>query len=300
MKASLDILMDGLIDYAGLFPPASLDMRTAVRHYATARSSERARWLGRFVLPASRLKEFAQAHDDALGRRSSKEAPWPLAALVDNDLEASLRALINFNREGPLHGKIAVVDTLEMKVDTAAAIPRAMRKIPPGITTYFEIPIREDPSPFLVAIVQSGARAKVRTGGVQVALFPSTRDLARFLAAWAKAGIGFKATAGLHHPLRAMHRLTYAPDSGETLMHGFLNVFLAAAFAVTGMDLDGLTALLEEDSSGAFTFRDDATLWRGQPIAIERIREVRHNFAVACGSCSFEEPQKGLKEMGLL
>ena len=104
MKASLDILMDGLIDYAGLFPPASLDMRTAVRHYATARSSERARWLGRFVLAASRLKEFAQAHDDALGRRSSEEAPWPLAALVENDLEASLSALINFNREGPLHG----------------------------------------------------------------------------------------------------------------------------------------------------------------------------------------------------
>ena len=39
MHASLRILMEGLIDYAGLFPPASLDMPTAVRNYAAYRKS---------------------------------------------------------------------------------------------------------------------------------------------------------------------------------------------------------------------------------------------------------------------
>ena len=41
---------------------------------------------------------------------------------------------------------------------------------------------------------------------------------------------------GLHHPIRAERALTYAPDSPRATMHGFLNVFAAAAFAWHGMD----------------------------------------------------------------
>ena len=43
--------------------------------------------------------------------------------------------------------------------------------------------------------------------------FPATGDLLRFLRAASAHRVPFKATAGLHHPLRAEYRLTYEPDS---------------------------------------------------------------------------------------
>ena len=42
---------------------------------------------------------------------------------------------------------------------------------------------------------------------------------------------------GLHHPVRGEYPLTYAPDAPRGVMHGFLNVFLAAAFVWHGESL---------------------------------------------------------------
>src|SRR5688500_1293567 len=53
LPRSLRALLDGLIDYAGLFPPATLDMQAAVARYARYRAGERAWMLGRFVVPSS-------------------------------------------------------------------------------------------------------------------------------------------------------------------------------------------------------------------------------------------------------
>ena len=65
---TLRVLMNGLIDYAGLFPPAALDMATALRNYGAYRAGEYAWMLGRFVLPAARKGEV--------------DASWPLAVLA--------------------------------------------------------------------------------------------------------------------------------------------------------------------------------------------------------------------------
>ena len=54
---ALHALIDGLIDYAGLFPPAALDMAEAARNYASYAQGEYAWVLGRFVVPAARLGE---------------------------------------------------------------------------------------------------------------------------------------------------------------------------------------------------------------------------------------------------
>ena len=59
--SAIKALMTGLIDYAGLFPPASLDMETAVRNYRSYLHGEHAWMLGHFVLPANRLREFSDA-----------------------------------------------------------------------------------------------------------------------------------------------------------------------------------------------------------------------------------------------
>ncbi|HEX5082219.1 MAG TPA: hypothetical protein VFY40_09240, partial [Blastocatellia bacterium] len=139
-----------------------------------------------------------------------------------------------------------------------------------------------------------------RTGGVTADAFPSSVNLARFIKLCAEEDVPFKATAGLHHPLRSVNRLTYAHDSASTMMHGFLNVFLAAAFAQHGADVDRLVKLLEEKSPDAFQFESGCVIWRGDMVVRGQLRNSRNLLAIAFGSCSFEEPIEGLKKIGLL
>lgn len=337
MEASLRILMEGLIDYAGLFPPATLDMPTAVGNYAAYRVGAQAPWLGRFVLPVSRLEEFSRAvsglgrplRDPGRGGRASADpgrggrasanpgpgggspgngkGPWRLSALIGKDFAGDLGAVSAFNRSGDGAGERpsagqgrACIDAVEMKVEKAEKIRAAMECLPGGVTPYFEVPIQADPGPLIAAVAGAGARAKVRTGGVTEVQIPAPEDLARFLLACARARVPFKATAGLHHPVRSVHRLTYEPDSAEAAMHGFLNFFLAAAFAAEGMDAESLAALLREESPRAFAFGDHAVAWRGFRLDVPSLTAVRRDFAIAFGSCSFEEPRDDLKEAGLL
>jgi hypothetical protein len=294
MKVSLSILMEGLIDYAGLYPPASLGMEEAVRNFAAYRRSAEATWLGRFVVNAARLPEFAVARQ--AGREDSDT--WSVSALVGPDFDTDFGAVASF-RKGPA-GSLAHVDSVEFKLDSAAALPGILAKLPKGIQAYAEIPLSEDPVPFLKAIGAAGLRAKVRTGGVKAEMIPAPALLARFLRAATRVGVAFKATAGLHHPVRSMRPLTYAPDSSYAEMHGFLNVFLAAAFAAKGMEEVDLADLLREEEASAFRFGDIDIEWRGHRLPASTLMAVRRDFAVSFGSCSFDEPREDLREEDLL
>ena len=59
MTAGLRALLTGVLDYAGLFPPAKLPLDEAIRDYARYRSGPHAWVLTRFVVPASRLDEVS-------------------------------------------------------------------------------------------------------------------------------------------------------------------------------------------------------------------------------------------------
>jgi hypothetical protein len=299
MEASLRLLMEGLIDYAGLFPPASLDMQSAVGNYAAYRTGPQSSWLGRFVLPASRLGELAEAMNRLEAPPGKDPSPWGLSALIGDDLSADLDSIERFHRNSRLHLHPAFVDAVEMKASKESDIRQAIGKIPQSITAYFEIPIHADPAPLIAAIGRARARAKVRTGGVTPDPFPDPGHLARFIRACARANVPFKATAGLHHPVRSLRRLTYAPDSGRTIMHGFLNVFLAACFARYGMEEKELADLLKEESLAAFAFGRDRAAWLGHEISGTRLQDARREFAIAFGSCSFDEPRQDLEEAGL-
>jgi len=298
MNHSLRDLLSGLIDYAGLFPPAALDMPTAARKYAERRDGEY-RWaLGRFVLPVARLDELEKAAEGILpdGGREGDDF-WRLSALGGDDLPSDLNRIAEFNRK---RAGAAVIDTIEIKAGRVGDVENAMSLTPANLTPYFEIPINGDPAELIKSLAETEARAKVRTGGVIADAFPSSFDLARFIKICAEEDVPFKATAGLHHPLRSINKLTYAPDSASAMMHGFLNVFLAAAFAQSGMDVDRLVELLEEKSPEAFQFDGGGVTWRDEMIVRGQLRNSRNLLAIAFGSCSFEEPIEDLKKIGLL
>jgi len=304
MNHSLRDLLPGLIDYAGLFPPAALDMATAARKYAEYHESEY-RWaLGRFVVPVARLGELEKAAEGILPDVGWEGNDfWRLSALGGADISSDLNRIADFNQKHATldsSAGVALVDTIEIKVERPAEIETAIKLMPAKLTPYFEIPITSDPTELIRSMAETEARAKARTGGVTADAFPSSFDLARFIKICAEEDVPFKATAGLHHPLRSVNKLTYAPDSASAMMHGFLNVFLAAAFAQNGMGVERLVELLEEKSPEAFQFDSGGVTWRDEMVVRGQLRNTRSLLAISFGSCSFEEPIEDLKKIGLL
>ena len=58
MKNSLQKIMNGLIDYAGLFPPAKLPLDQAITEYISHFSDQKKWMLGRFIIPISQLNDL--------------------------------------------------------------------------------------------------------------------------------------------------------------------------------------------------------------------------------------------------
>jgi hypothetical protein len=267
--SALRSLLENLIDYAGLFPPAALPIQEALSNYARYCSSPDSWMLARFVLPAARLHECTTS--------------IPVSALIGPDLDADLDRI----SRSPFR-----IDTVELKT---TQIETAMSRIPSQVTPYFEI---TDLS-LIPAIAAAGARAKIRTGGITAEAFPSAAAIAQFLVACAQHRTPFKATAGLHHPLRCYRPLTYSAGGPSGWMFGFLNVFLAAALARREVATEVLEQLLVEESPNAFKFGGDRIAWSGHMLATEEIAATRREFAISFGSCSFEEPVADLKAIGI-
>lgn len=297
---ALRSLLEGSIDYAGLFPPASLELESALRQYAAYLDSEQSWALGRFVIPVARLPELEASAAGLMPRRPS-DRPWRLTTLAGLDSDGDARTVGEFNCRHAADGAPAVsADAVEAKADTVAAVDRLLGSVPDYLQAYVEIPIAHDPTLLVEEIAHHGARAKVRTGGVTSAAFPAAADLARFIRVCAETHVSFKATAGLHHPLRGDYPLTYAPDSPRGRMFGFLNVFLAAAYARDGLEDADLQRLLEETSPSAFEVTDDGIAWRGRRLDLAAIRRAREQVVISFGSCSFTEPVGDLAALGLL
>ena len=140
---------------------------------------------------------------------------------------------------------------------------------PLDVEIYFELVFddgwRDDVPAAIGAVAAIGGRVKLRCGGAFVPI--DRADRRSWWRACRDAGVPFKATAGLHHPMRR----------GEE--HGFLNLLAAA------------TAPL------------DAHRGRCSPRRTARRSSSRRRAArlfASFGSCSWREPVEGLQELGML
>ncbi|HET8770834.1 MAG TPA: hypothetical protein VFM71_07620 [Gemmatimonadaceae bacterium] len=286
------------MDYAGLFPPAALEMEDAVARYARYVGSDERWMLGRFILPVARLDEFVAAAGARVADLTAREPaqPWRLSVLAGPDDAAAIE---KFNRDASPAGRW-VIDTVETKAADIETIWRLATAFDAHHTVFVEVPVVEDPTPLIGELALRGLRAKIRTGGVTPDVFPSPEQVMRFLTACARLSVPFKATAGLHHPLRGQYGLTYESNTARGTMYGFLNVFLAAVLLFDGTDESELLPLLEEGDAAAIEVHADSLSWRGHSVSTEEIARARASFAVSFGSCSFEEPVADLAALGLL
>ncbi len=305
---ALRALLSGVIDYAGLFPPAGLSMSAAVRRYAADRRGADRWMLGRFVVPIARLEEFEAAALDLLPA-GEDDAPWQLSALAGagdaSVLAADLARAAAFNaRHAPETGAgRAIVDAVEWRapdVDAFGAAAAARARHLPGAPLYAELPPGTDPEAAARAAAAHGLRLKLRAGGVTTDAFPAPAVVVGVLAAGVRHAVPVKLTAGLHHPLRGEHALTYARDSARGTMFGFVNVLLAGALLHAGHAPEAVSPLLEERDATTFTFTDDAGAWRGLAVDTPALADARDRAVVGFGSCAFDEPVRDLRALGWL
>jgi len=282
-------LFAGLVDYAGLFPPASLAMREAAAAYGRERDGPDAWMLGRFVVPLEHVEHLAACRSDG--------APdaWPVSVTV-TQVDAAARARI----ESLLTSQHSLrVESVEAKAMSVEAIREAAR-VPDAVERYVELPLDDGLDHLVRALAENGLRGKVRTGGTVPGAVPTAPAVARFIVCCIRHGVPFKATAGLHHSLRAEYPLSYAPDSPRAVMFGYLNVFLAAALAAAGAGEEELVRLLEERDVSAFEFTPDVIRWRGNSFDAIALRRTRAEVARSFGSCSFREPVDEARTLALL
>jgi hypothetical protein len=294
-------LLDSVLDYAGLFPPAALNMAEAVNNYARYCVGGLSWILGRFILPLSRMEEF----ETVVSRTPSKTQEgrsWRVSVLGTDNPEADLKQILEFNRRysGNAGSDRIVVDAVELKVHSKEAIQRAAGILASHLQTYFEIAISQDTPCLIDSISERHGRAKVRTGGLVPDLFPSPEQLASFLFLCAGKGVPFKATAGLHHAFRSVHPLTYEKSSPLGMMHGFMNLLFASALAHAGADEKNVATVLSEEDPKSFYFDDGSILWHNRMINNVQLRSMRNGFFHSFGACSFLEPTSDIMELKLL
>jgi len=150
---SLRALLSEIIDYAGLFPPATLDMRAAVANYSACRDGDNGWMLGRFVVPVARLDEFQSAAAEHI---RAAVTPWRLSAIIGKDVEGDFARVSVFNQinDG------ALIDTAEVGAGSPDDVAAIADATPGGVRAFVEIPIADDPELYVKAIRAARLRAR--------------------------------------------------------------------------------------------------------------------------------------------
>ncbi len=268
-------LFGALIDDAALFPPGNAAMADAIAAHPHHLAGTYGFMVGRFLCPASRVPELAQAW--------SRPEPLTVGLIADTGLDGLSDAITQIVTDPQLDlGAVEIVVPPGSAPETLEDILAAL----PAVTGYLELPRGQDWSADLDAIAAAGREAKFRTGGTTRAAVPAPEELAAFITACVARQVAFKCTAGLHHPICGVE------DEAGNTQHGFLNVLLATQAAVLGEDDEEIVGWLREGSA-------EVIVHALRALHEHDARRVRTSF-IGFGSCSLSEPVAELTELGLL
>jgi len=293
MDSVREILLADLIDYAGLFPPARLEMLSAVRNYLEYRDGPDAWMLGRFIVPAARRDEL----DAACAALGVERASLPLSVIPGGG-----RVREDADALGAEAVEVRLPDHLVEPADPAGVMAWIRAHGFQATPMYLEAGWPDGDA--LAGVIDGIAAArvlgcnaslKIRCGGLEPAAFPSSEQIATAVVLCLDGGVPLKATAGLHHPLPRHD------DSLGVRTHGFLNLFGGAALALANdLDVAEIRAILEDDRRDAFTLEERRLTWRDLEASSVDVMNAREILAVSFGSCSFDEPREDLRGLGIL
>ena len=188
--ASLRALLNRSIDYAGMFPPCSLELEPALKNQAEYVRSGDSWMLSAFVLPVGKfgaaaglVSNFDKQHPlrvSALGPKTEN------AAAFQTELRNAVQAIHSFQQQ---HLDRVSVAQLEMfvppdvdagKLSETAAVLGGLK-----IQAFWEAPAEwaEQMIVSLARMKQPSFGYKLRTGGVTADAFPSSVQIARAILA---------------------------------------------------------------------------------------------------------------------
>jgi hypothetical protein len=320
MLPSVRALLSGIIDYAGMFPPAQLPLEQAIRNYARYRTEPESWMLGRFVCPAARLAELSPFVDELFrdGPPLAVSVLWTGGETLRDYLVGITRDLETFFNFQLRFKAMAVIESFELRVALDLLNPAESKNLRqvlfgcdlalvksvgnPQLDTWYELPpgsgLSQRLDIFLTALtVEAPAHKgfKLRCGGAVPDATPTPNDIASAITSCRDALVPMKFTAGLHHPIQ--HR----DDRLNTHVHGFLNVFCAGVLAhAHALSVEQLRPILAEENSAAFQFDSSGLSWNDFRATLPQIESARRQLVTSFGSCSFDEPRDDLRAMGLL
>ncbi|MFG1672428.1 hypothetical protein [Streptomyces sp. Y7] len=265
----------GLLDDAAVFPPGSLPIEEAVAAHVAHTRGAHARLVGAFVLAAKDVDRLAELTADL------PESSFDLSVTVAlPDVADALAAAARIPAVRLVGLEVAVPDD----VAADAVGPALLEAVDDDsdLTVYVEVPRDERREALIGELAGTPYLAKFRTGGVRAELYPDERELAAAVLAATRAGVAFKATAGLHHALRNTD-----PETGFE-QHGFLNLLVATDAALKGAEEEELAELLAD--------RDGDRVAERVRALSPRVRDQFRSF----GTCSVAEPATESAGLGLL
>ncbi len=268
-------LLAGLCDDAAVFPPGNLPLDQALPAHLEHRQRAHAAVVGPFVLAAADLPALADLAaglpERSLDLAVTTRLPVVAGAVAGADRIPSVRLAAL---------EVALPDETGPG-GVVPALDEVMGDLP-DVAVFVEVPRDGRREDVLDALAGTRYLAKFRTGGVRADLFPDEAELAASVLAAVRAGVPFKATAGLHHALRNTD-----PATGFE-QHGFLNLLAATGAALAGADEAELVALLAD--------RDGSRVAEVVRTLSPQVREWFRSF----GTCSITEPVEELAGLGLL
>lgn len=295
MKSSLRHFLAGLIDYAGLFPPAALRLAEAVGNHRRYLGGNHGWLLGRFVVPVGRLGELPD------------DIAFPLAVIIPPEISPQDLELLGTFRKHIEVLEIRLLNDGDSAGHCTARLQELHRRLrPSGVNNaalFVEPSTAESAAEAIAAFNRnlsgegavSSAGFKLRCGATDTAAAPLPETVAATIALCRDHDIPMKFTAGMHLPLRNQCRLT------GRMQHGFLNIFAAALLFWAGrLSAAEMTDCLRDEAPADFLFTDKGFHWRKRSISTPDIQKIRQDRIVSFGSCSFIEPVEGLLALGLL
>ncbi len=288
-----------LVDYAGVFPPASLTVAKAVHEYRRARASQASWVAGRFLIRASQLEELGAV---AMTTMVAGEVPWEVSVIFDLDApqSADLAAAFHAEMQPAMTVSAAEARIIDPTIDGIERLFTTVGSINSDVVAFLEVTRSANTAGQIRSIAEIVKRsgrvggAKLRCGGAIADLFPTAEEVAAFIQAAVDAGLPYKATAGLHQPVRHFN------ETLSVYHHGFLNMLMATAAAADGARLGTIIEIVSETDRSAFAVSPAFATWRDITLPGSALRRVRQNLFIAYGSCDFEEVVDSLRDMNLL
>ena len=283
--------LENIIDYAGIFPPATLAAAPALANYRSYRSGSESWILGSLAWSCSTLSELGQLltpNDEIelalIGRPSTNWETWQDARLQDvEDVNLLLEKAPN-----------VAAATYESRIDDLSRITEvlnSLRSLGTETDIYIELPWDQPIDDALAEIATAEwARVKFRTGGKTKDAYPTPVQLASVLKQCIDLEIEFKLTAGLHEPI------AHIDKTNGAFAHGFLNVLMATSAAYQDdASVDEIATILESSEPSLWSLKKGLS-FEGKLLSADDLDNARSFFG-SFGSCSVTEPLEGLRRL---